>query len=303
LRIAATAGPGDRVQRRTLSPSPRVITMLDSLRRHWPEYLMEAAELGAFMVSASLFTILLEHPASPLRQAIGSDVLRRGLIGAAMGLTAIAIVYSPWGQRSGAHFNPAFTLTFWRLGKVRGHDTLFYVLAQFAGGAAGVGLVALLMSGPLADPAVNYVATLPGPRGRLVAFAAEALISFGMMLMVLHVSNHRRLARYTPLFVGTLVAAYILIEAPLSGMSMNPARTLGSALPGTVYTGLWIYFTAPLLGMLLASEAYLRLKRGREVHCAKLHHANDKRCIFRCNYAKLAADEAQAASEPQRRVA
>jgi aquaporin Z len=277
--------------------------MLDSLRRHWPEYLMEAAELGAFMVSAALFTILLEHPASALRQALGSDTLRRGLIGAAMGLTAIAIVYSPWGQRSGAHFNPAFTLTFWRLGKVRGPDALYYVLAHFVGGAAGLGLVALLLSGPVADPAVNYVATLPGPRGRLIAFAAEAVISFGMMLMVLHVGNHRRLARYTPLFVGTLVATYILIEAPLSGMSMNPARTFGSALSGSLYTGLWIYFTAPTLGMLLAAEAYLRLKRAAEVHCAKIHHANDKRCIFRCNYAKLEAAEARAASEPERRVA
>ena len=92
--------------------------MFDTLRRHWPEYLMEAAELGLFMISAGVFVSLLEHPASPVRQAIADPVLRRVLIGLAMGLTAISIVYSPLGQRSGAHFNPAVTLTFFRLGKV-----------------------------------------------------------------------------------------------------------------------------------------------------------------------------------------
>ena len=59
-------------------------------------------------------------------------------MGAIMGLTAIGLIYSPWGQQSGAHLNPAVTLTFWRLGKVATWDALFYVLAQFAGGALGV---------------------------------------------------------------------------------------------------------------------------------------------------------------------
>src|SRR5438094_5660031 len=77
-----------------------------ALQQHWPEYLMEAAELGAFMLSACAFTVLLWHPASPVHQAIANPTLRRTLTGVAMGLTAIAIIYSPWGKRSGAHFNP-----------------------------------------------------------------------------------------------------------------------------------------------------------------------------------------------------
>ncbi|NJO84009.1 MAG: hypothetical protein HC828_15300, partial [Blastochloris sp.] len=78
--------------------------------------------LGTFMVSAGVFTTLLEYPGSPVHRAIADADLRRALIGLAMGLTAIAIIYSPFGQRSGAHLNPAVTLTFWWLGKVEGPD-------------------------------------------------------------------------------------------------------------------------------------------------------------------------------------
>jgi len=91
------------------------------------------------------------------------------------------------------------------------------------------------------------------------------------------------------LFAGVLVAVYISLEAPLSGMSMNPARTLGSALAANAWDSLWIYFTAPPLGMLLAGEVYLRFRGRRNVFCAKLHHDNTKRCIFRCNYRELGA--------------
>jgi aquaporin Z len=263
--------------------------MGESLRGHWPEYLMEAAELGLFMVSACLFVALIEHPASALRHALEDPLARRFLIGAAMGLTAIAIIYSPLGKRSGGHFNPAVTLTFFRLGKIAPWDALFYVLAQFAGALAGVALSALLLGrAVLADPSVNYVATVPGEQGTAVAFVAEAAISFGLMLVVLTVSNKRHLNRYTPLFAGTLVAAYITLEAPLSGMSMNPARTLGSALPGEIWDALWIYFTAPPLGMLLAAELYLRTRGAGAVLCCKLHHENGERCIFHCSYGRSA---------------
>lgn len=258
--------------------------MRDALTRHWPEYLMEAAGLGFFMVSACLFTIVLEHPASPLRQAIGEPLLRRVLMGMAMGGTAVAIIYSPWGQQSGAHLNPAVTLTFFRLGKVRGWDALFYVAAQFLGGAGGVLLVAAVLGVALAHPSVLYAATLPGVGGPGVAFAAEVVIAFGLMLAVLAASNSDRLARFTGLFAGLLVATYITIEAPLSGMSMNPARTVASALPGRLWTALWVYFTAPPLGMLLAAQLYLAVKGAGGVICAKLHHQNARRCIFRCGY-------------------
>ena len=93
--------------------------MLDALKQHWPEYLMEAAGLGIFMIAAGVGATLLEYPASPVRQAIGDLLVRRILMGLAMGLTAIGIIYSPWGQQSGAHINPSVTAIFFRLGKVK----------------------------------------------------------------------------------------------------------------------------------------------------------------------------------------
>src|SRR5881394_3483286 len=143
--------------------------MLRSLKEHWPEYFCEAAELGLFMVSASLFTMLLWHPSSPVLNLIPDPFVRRMLTGIAMGGTAIALVFSPLGKRSGAHFNPAVTLTFWRLGKVKNWDALFYVVAQFIGAIAGVLAVTLFVREALAHPRVNYAATLPGMQGVIVA--------------------------------------------------------------------------------------------------------------------------------------
>jgi aquaporin Z len=268
-------------------------TAVEAVRSHWSEYLMEAFGLGLFMFAACLVAVVLDHPSSPVHKMIQDTTLRRMVFGAAMGATAILNIYSPWGKRSGAHLNPATTMTFWRLGKVEPWDAIFYSLSQFAGGIAGVLTARLVLGSSLAHPNVNYVATLPGPDGAAVAFAAEVIITFILISVVLRVSNRANLARHTGLFAGSLVMIFITIEAPLSGMSMNPARTLGSALPGGVWTSLWIYFTAPPIGMLLAAELYLRLKGSRGVFCAKLHHYNHKRCIFRCNFPQLLAETGQ----------
>src|SRR5207249_4043688 len=175
--------------------------MLRSLKEHWPEYFCEAAELGLFMISASLFTMLLWHPSSPVLNLIPDPFVRRMLTGIAMGGTAIA-------------------------------------------------------------------------------FIAELIIAFILMTVVLNVSNTPHLARFTGIFAGCLVAIYITLEAPFSGMSMNPARTFSSAFVGHLWTGLWIYFIAPVFAMQLAALIYLWSKR--TVYCAKYHHHNNQRCIFNC---------------------
>ena len=254
---------------------------------HWPEYAIEAVCLGLFMLSAATFASLLRHPVSPLSLTVSAFTpapLQRLPMGIAMGLTAIAIIYSPWGRRSGAHLNPAVTLTFLRLGKIEPRDAAAYVIAQFVGGVVGIMAATWLLRDLPAHPAINYVATVPGASGAGVAFAAEATISFGMMLMVLITSNARRVARFTGAFAGALVAVYITIEVPLSGMSMNPARTFGPALLAHTGRSLWIYCTAPLLGMLTAAELYVRTIGAQHVRCAKLHHPVGGRCIFRCRF-------------------
>ena len=248
---------------------------------------MEGGELGIFMISACVFTALLEYPASPALRLIPNSFLRNALIGLAMALTAVSIIYSGWGKQSGAHMNPAMTLTFFRLGKIEPWDAFFYVVAQFVGGMSGVAVASLLLGMVVAHPSVNYAVTRPGPLGVRAAFVAETVISFVLLLTVLTVSNSKKWARYTGIFGGALIASYITFEAPLSGMSMNPARTFGSALLAKSFDALWLYFVAPPIGMLAAAEVYVRLRSIRAVHCAKYHHNNNKRCIFRCRFADL----------------
>jgi aquaporin Z len=222
------------------------------LRDHWPEYAIEAACLGLFLVAATAFATLIHHPAFPVRHAVPVDWMRRIVMGGAIGLTAMAIVYSPLGARSGAHLNPATTVTF--------------------------------LFAPWIDaPEVRYVATVPGVLGAPVAFAAEAVIAFVLMTVVLHVSGSRH-ARHTGVCAGLLVWTYIVVEEPLSGMSLNPARSFGPALLAGDLDVFWVYLFAPPLGMLAAAEVYVRRAGLDAVRCAKLNHHTTARCIFRCRF-------------------
>lgn len=217
-----------------------------ALRANRAKYFMEAAALGTFMVSACVFGVLLTH--SPW-----GDFGQRLAAGIAMGLTAVAIIGSAWGRRSGAHMNPAVTLAFYTLGKIGGWDATFYVAAQFVGGAAGVGLCRLLLGRALAD--VNYVATVPGPLGAGPAFLAEFAISFLLLSVVLRVPCLRR----TPWIAGAMVALFITFESPLSGMSMNPARTFASAIHAGIWTDFFdVYVFAPVTAMIAAAQFHKR---------------------------------------------
>ena len=260
------------------------LNAFDSLRRHWPEYLMEAGELALYMFFVCAFSTLLQHPISPIRHFIRDAVCRRALMGLLMGVTMVAIVMTPWGKQSGGHFNPAITLTYYRLGRVAFWDALFYVAAQFAGAASGVGIAAYMLRGAPENDAVRYAVTVPGIYGNAGAFAGEVTISFVLMTTVLLASNLETLARYTPYLVGALYATFTTFETPLSGMSMNPARTFGSAFRAGHWDAFWIYLVAPTLGMLGAGEAFLWARGGVAPYCAKLYHANNKRCIFHQGY-------------------
>ncbi len=266
---------------------------IKALRRHWPEYLIEAAGLGLLMIAIGVFVTIAEHSASPVQHAIAVPWLRRLLTGSVMGFTLTCIINSPWGMRSGAHINPAVTFAFFRLGKIEPWDAFFYVLAQFVGALVGFLLVVAAIAPVIRDHPVDYVVTVPGSAGVGAAFIAEFVISFGLMALILFTSNSQNLKKYTGILAGILLTIYVTVETPLSGVSLNPARTLASALPAQVWTAIWIYFTAPFLGMLLAAEVYLRWKGADAVICAKLHHPKHKPCIFRCGYRKMQSDFAR----------
>lgn len=257
------------------------------LREHWPEYLAESWGLALFMLSASAFGVLLFHPGSPVVSLVPSLLARRALMGLAMGATALLNIHSSWGRRSGCHLNPAVTLTFLQLGKVHPGDAYWYVAAQFAGGILGALGSALVLQAWIGHPEVNYVVTVPGMAGAGAAFVAELVLSVTLMYLVLSFSSRPGAARFTGLAVASLIGLAITFESPVSGMSLNPARTVGSALPSGVWDGLWIYLVAPPLGMLMGAAAFVRV-HGRKAFCAKLDHAQRVRCIF-CGHAGLKA--------------
>ena len=200
-----------------------------------------------------------------------------------MGLTAVVLIYSPAGKRSGAHMNPAITLGFLRLAKIQPWDALFYMAGQFIGGAVGVFISALLLGHKvIADAAVNYIVTIPGIWGTGVAWLAEFAISFLLMGTVLLVNQFPKLSRFTGWFAGALIVLFVMFEAPISGFGMNPARTFGSAIMANIWTAGWIYFTAPVLGMLAGIEIHHIFIAEYHLLCPRLNHSSHGDKIHPC---------------------
>jgi aquaporin Z len=260
-----------------------------SQRHEWQEYLIEAWALGCFMISVGLFAMLLEASSSPLHYWIPDAQLRRVIMAAALGITAVALIYSPWGQRSGAHMNPAVTLAFLHLRKITPRHALGYTVAQAIGGILGVYLVWAAFGASFSAPPVSFVTTVPGDGAVFVAFLAELSMSAVMMLTLLVSITSRRLAPYTGIFAGILIFAFISLEAPLSGMSINPARSLASAVPAHQWASFWIYLVAPVFGMQLAAALFALLRAAPQASCAKLYHSSTQRCIH-CGFQPASED-------------
>jgi aquaporin Z len=263
--------------------TPSRLSARQAFAQHWPLYIIEGVLLAGFMISACGFSILLEYPHAPGYAAIHSGFIRRALIGVAMGATAVGLIYSPIGKKSGAHMNPAFTLGFLWLQKIALWDALFYMVGQFIGGVLGV-LFSRLVFGPaLASPQIQWIVTVPGPQGAGAAWLGEFIISAILMGTVLLVNRSRTLSRFTGVFAGILIFLFVTFEAPYSGFSMNPARTVASALPSGIWTQWWIYFTAPVIGMLTAIEIHALAIRERHTLCPRFTHGGHSKHVLPCN--------------------
>ena len=251
------------------------LSVFGSLRRHWPEYAVEGGFLFVFVLAAGVIGAWLQPPEA------GSELLHRALTGALLGGLLIAMIYSPWGRRSGSHLNPAITLAYLRLGKVGRWDGVFYIASQLAGSFAAV---LLLRSGVLLPPtmAPAALATTLGPTNIWLAFATQFVLATIAMLLILFTSNHASFFRWTGIVYGVLVMLVVACVAPLAAFGMNAARLLAVDASGDLGLLHWLNLLPPLLGMQAAIEVY-RLFTGRsQVLCAKLAHNTHGRCIFRC---------------------
>ena len=149
--------------------------------------------------------------------------------------------------------------------------------AQFAGSLLGVLTADRVLGGLLRHASINYIVTVPGSGGPAAAFWAEYLISGVLMGAVLFFSSNKSRSRHTGWVAGGLIAFYVTFEAPLSGMSMNPARTFGSAVPAHLWSAWWVYWTAPLLGMLTAGEIYRIRTRAGSLPVAACQQGSNRR--------------------------
>ena len=162
---------------------------------------MEGTELGSLMLSTCIVGTLLYSTDSPLNYLELSRGFTSVLMGTAIAVTTFLIVRSPFGRRSGAHFNPAVTLAFlW--------DALCYVVAHFVGAVLGVAVAHEILGVHLSSAPVRYLVTTPGTYGRLTAFIAEFVLSGLLMSIVLYASNHRLLVRFSPILVALLTVSY-----------------------------------------------------------------------------------------------
>ena len=219
---------------------------------------------------------------SAIPMHVRSAVLRRLITGSIFATAGALVVYSRLGRRSGGHFNPVVTLAFHRLGKVTTRDAGAYIAAQALGALLGAFAVWLAW-GALAR-SVHVGATVPGSRGRVVAFVAELLMTFLLLTLILQFVARMGIARWTPVAAGAMAATMVVLFAPVSGTSVNPARSLGPAVWGHELGVLWIYLVAPPIGALLATVLYRALGR-RTTPCAKLFHTDEYVCHFvNCQY-------------------
>jgi aquaporin Z len=247
---------------------------------HWPEY---GAELlgTAFLLFAGVSAVVFDFgTGSPLAHVLPDKSARLLITGLLFAGSGSLVAISPLGKLSGAHINPAVSLAFWVQGKMHRLDLGGYILGQFLGAIIGTLLVALVWGGRAAS--VMNGATLPGAGYPLWAvFLAEVCLTFLLVLSIfLFVSSHR-LMRWTPLMVWILVAMMVWLEAPISGTSLNPARSFGPALISWVWHDHWLYWLAPPLGALLAVGAFRLLTAGgRDVLTGKLFHVTHYRSVF-----------------------
>jgi aquaporin Z len=252
---------------------------------------------GIMMANGVAAIALCWAPGSPLPQLFPSEHLRLLLTGLLFASGATLVIYSPLGQRSGGHLNPAVTLAFWILGKISGVDAIGYGLSQTMGAVAGVLVAGWLVGAPARS--IRDGLTLPGPGYSLAtAFAAEVGITFLLVLLILVFVDIPRIARFTGVAAGMLVALLVAVEAPVSGTSLNPARSFAPALVTATFSDLWIYLLAPPLGAAIAAGTFRsRLLAHHPPFCAKLYHSRKHRCIFSgCGYRLL--DPGKSAARP-----
>jgi aquaporin Z len=255
-------------------------TQAAARRWHLPEYAAEffgTACLVFFGLSAVVFDF---GGHTPMARWIPSHSLRLLITGLCFAGSGSLVALSPLGRLSGGHINPSVSLAFWLSGKMRLCDFAAYVVAQMLGGVAGAAALVLVWRGGAAS--VKNGMTLPGAGIPIwFAFDCEVVLTGTLVFFIFLFVSSPRLLRWTPLMNWVLVATMVWLEAPISGTSLNTARSFGPALLTGDWTAQWLYFIAPPLGGMMGLAAFeLFTPAWRFLLSGKLVHAPAYRDIF-----------------------
>ena len=167
----------------------------------------------------------------------------------------VTLCVACFGHVSGAHINPAVTIGFWSVRRFPTRDVVPYILAQWVGAVVASATLAWVLG-----PVGNFGATVPLV-STMRAFVVEGGYTGILGLVIMSVATDARTPpAVAPFAIGATVFAGALVTGPLTGGSFNPARTLGPALVGGVWTSHWLYWAAPVLGMVAAMRVYDALR-------------------------------------------
>jgi MIP family channel proteins len=191
---------------------------------------------------------------------VSSICVNAGLVGVALahGLT-IAVMVSSMGYISGGFFNPAVTFGAWAGGKIGVKDAVAYMIAELAGGVCGALAVRAIFPAQAVELAKLGTPLLAPDIGVGAGILMEMTLTFFLVLVVFGSAIDSRAAKMGGLFIGLTITLDILAGGPLTGASMNPARTFGPALAGGYWENHLVYWIGPLLGGGLAGILYKRL--------------------------------------------
>jgi aquaporin NIP len=199
------------------------------------------------------FFLVLIGPGAVMVDAYTHGAIGPTGIALAFAFVIVAMVYA-LGHLSGAHINPAVTIAFWSVGRFPGREVAPYVMAQCSG-AILASVVMRLVLGPIG----NLGATLPHV-GLARSFVIEWLFSFVLMLVIMAVATDNRVDSGAAGVAVGFTVGFCALLGSLTGASMNPARSLGPAVVGAIWSGHWIYWAAPITGMMAAGKTYNYLR-------------------------------------------
>jgi MIP family channel proteins len=217
-----------------------------------PRHLVVGREYVRRLVAEAVgtFFLVLVGPGAAMVNAAAPGSVSPGGVALAFAFVVTAMIIA-FGHISGAHINPAVTIGFWSVRRFPRRDVVPYVLSQCLGAVAASGVLRGVL-GPVGRMGATLPATALGiGAGR--AFAVEWLLSFVLMLVITSVATDERVAGgFAAMAIGLTVGFCALVGGPLTGASMNPARSLGPAVAGGLWRAHWIYWLAPVTGMIAA---------------------------------------------------